>query len=130
MLEMLKSPVYLYKRIQEGEEGFEPGIEKFKEPEKFMLHFKPMSGESLILTGGEMSKKKVVAKLSSTYKDTFHEQDRLLLNGEPKDVFDDLNPFADFRIISVSTHYRVTEVIAEQIVYSEALDPGIPMPIR
>lgn len=116
MLNRLNRPVYYSKRIQSGEENYQEGIETFAAPIKRFLHFRSISGEAVLLTGGELSEKRLVSRISSFSKDKYFENDRLYIGIDIPSEFDPVDPKANYRVVSVSTNPNITEIVFEKMV--------------
>ena len=116
MLNRLNRTIYYCYRLHPDDEGYLEGVEQFREPEKRMLHFRSVSGEAILLSGGEISEKRIVAKTSSYSKEKYFENDRLYIGINPPETFDPLDPRANYRIISVSVNPNVQEIVMERMV--------------
>ena len=115
MLDRLNRPIYYCYRLQPQDEGYQEGIETFSPPVKRYLHYRSISGEAVLLAGGELSEKRLVSKVSSFSADKYFENDRLFINKSPPGEFDPIDPGANYRIVSVSVNPNVTEIIFEQM---------------
>lgn len=116
MLNRLSRPIYYCYRLQPQDEGYTEGMELFRAPVKRWLNIRSISGEAVLLSGGELTEQRLVAKFSANRPDKYNENDRLLIGKEPSTEFDPIDPGANYRVTSVSLGHNVTEIIMERLV--------------
>ncbi len=118
MLNRFNRQVYYCRRLTPEDEGYQEGIDLFELPVLRRLNVRSVSGEAVLVSGGELSQKTLVAKLPVKNPDVYYENDRLFVYASPPDTdsFDPADPKADYRITSVLQGFNVVEIILERMV--------------
>lgn len=118
MLNRFNRQVYYCRRLAPGDEAYQEGVDLFEAPVLRRLNVRPVSGEAVLVSGGELSQKTLVAKLPIKSLDVYYENDRLFVYASPPDnsAFDPADPKADYRVTSVLQGFSVIEIILERMV--------------
>ena len=114
MLNRLSQSVYYCRRLEAQDEGFEENLEAFAPPVKRWMNIRSVSGEAVLLSGGELTEQRIVAKIYGPH--CYHENDRLFVGKSLPAEFDPIAPNANYRIVSVSINHQITELIMEKLV--------------
>lgn len=112
MLQRLKRPIYHCHRLVEGENGFQKGFDLFSPPVQRMINIRGINGELLIVTGGELDVRNLVAKIRGPCP--YREGDRCYVAVAPPESHDSMCSKADYRIASVSRVHNTAEVVFEK----------------
>lgn len=115
MKQQLKKKVYHCHRVKEGESGFVAGFDKYLPPIEKWLSIRSVSGEAILVTGGELNNRNLICKLPSAIND-FSENDRCYIGVIPPQKYDFMCNGADYRVVSVLTSFGFTEIIFERVV--------------
>lgn len=118
MLNRWNRVVYHCRRLLPGEEGYLDGTELFEVPTLRRLNVRPVSGEAVLVSSGELTKQQLVARLPARSLDEYRENDRLFVYKafDYANTYDPAAPGADYRVVSVLRSFYVTEIILERLV--------------
>ena len=117
MIERFAYTLWYFRRLRPGDAGYQEGVELFAPPEKRRLNFRAISNEALLLSGGEFHAERLVGKQAVGAKDKYFSNDRIYIGDEnPAINFDSVAPKANYRVSSVGTGHRITEIVMERMV--------------
>lgn len=119
MREDKKREIYHCRRLRRGETGFCEGCTLYTPPVQKRMALRAVSAETMLLTGGELSVKRLVAKLP-TAANTFCEGDKCYVFAPLPKEADAMCKTADFKVISVQSAHTFTEIILESVVKKNA----------
>lgn len=116
MLERLKKPISYCRRLKPGDDGYLDGIESFAPPVKRLLNYRSISGEALLLSGGEVKTETLSARMPVGDPDAYREGDRAFIKAQASGDFDPVDPGCDFRVASVREAHGIREILFERLV--------------
>ncbi len=118
MLNRFNRQVYYCRRLSPQDEGYQEGVDLFGSPVPRRRNVRPVSAEAVLVSGGELSQKTLVARLPVKSLDTYHENDRVFVYASPPEPgsFDPADPKTDYRVTGVLQGFHVVEIILERMV--------------
>lgn len=117
MLDRYKMPIWYCQRIRPADEGYiDDNVERFREPVQRYLNLHPISGETMLVSGGELHVQVISIRLPKGHPDKYFEGDRMFVYNSPSGEFDPIEPGCDYRIISVLPMHSFVEILAQKLV--------------
>ena len=121
MLNRLNRRIWYCRRIQPGEEGYQEGAALYRPPVPRLLNVLPVSGETILASGGELSEHYLKARLTAGSPEGYEEQDIVFIYRRPAGEFDPADPGGDYAVQSVLPGHGVTELILRELVEGREL---------
>lgn len=116
MLNRLRRRVLYCYRLRPQDAGYQEGLNTFSSPVERWLNGLPVSGETTLASGGELSEQYLKVRLPANSPDRYYEKDQLYVYKAVPDEFDPLDPQADFEVQSSLPGHNVTELILKRLV--------------
>lgn len=118
MLNRYNRLVYLCQRLGPEEDGYQEGIDLFHPPVSKRLNLRSVSGEAILVSGGELAEKTLIARMPEHMTKDFRENDRVFVHKTPsaEEEFDPAAPGGDYRVVSVLPGFQLTEIILERVI--------------
>lgn len=116
MLNRYKLPIWYCCRLQPTDEGYVKDIERFREPIQRYLNLNPISGELMLMSGGELNVQTITIRLPKGHPDKYFEGDRMFVYRKPEGQFNPIEPGCDYKILSVLPMHTFTEILARKLV--------------
>lgn len=116
MLNRLKMRVQYCRRLQPQDEGYMEGMNLFYPPVTRWLNVLPISGETTLASGGELTEQYLKARLPAGNPEKYFEKDQLYIRKNPPAEFDPADPQCDFEVRSSLPGHNVTELILKRLV--------------
>ena len=105
-------------RIRPGEEGYTEVAPTYLPPVERFLNIYPISGELLLLSGGDLTRKTLRAQLPTGSKDEYIEGDLLFVENVPDEDQSPTDPNADYCVQTVLEGHSYTEILLEKRIAS------------
>lgn len=116
MLSRLKMRVQYCYRLQSQDDGYTEGMNLFLPPVTRRLNVLPISGETTLASGGELTEQYLKARLPTNSPEKYFEKDQLYIHKEPPTEFDPADPQCNFEVQSSLPGHNVTELILKRLV--------------